>query len=126
MVEEPVWAQYAERLGRVVAHIHDHLDDDLDMAQLATIACLSPWHWHRIYRAVHQETAVATVKRLLNSGAAMDIWVLDSNGDDDRIRSWAAQVGIPPAKVRAGTVTLNHGGSLNVDSSELPRVAPRG
>ena len=68
----------------------------------------------------------ATVKRLLNSGAAMDIWVLDSSGDDDRIRSWAAQVGIPPAKVRAGTVTLNHGGSLNVDSSELPRVAPRG
>ncbi|KFF48753.1 hypothetical protein GY26_12105 [Gammaproteobacteria bacterium MFB021] len=68
----------------------------------------------------------ATVKRLLNSGAAMDIWVVDSNGDDDRIRSWAAQVGIPPAKVRAGRVTLNHGGSLNVDSSQLPRVAPRG
>ncbi|MDH4572853.1 TIGR03759 family integrating conjugative element protein [Salinicola acroporae] len=68
----------------------------------------------------------ATVKRLLSSGAAMDIWVLDSNGDDDRIRSWAAQVGIPPAKVRTGTVTLNHGGSLDVDSSQLPRVAPRG
>ncbi|WP_342594194.1 TIGR03759 family integrating conjugative element protein [Salinicola lusitanus] len=68
----------------------------------------------------------ATVQRLLNSGAAMDIWVVDSNGDDDHIRSWAAEVGIPPTKVRSGAITLNHGGSLNVDSSELPRVAPRG
>ncbi|WP_342595594.1 TIGR03759 family integrating conjugative element protein [Salinicola lusitanus] len=68
----------------------------------------------------------ATMKRLLSTGAAMDIWVVDSNGNDDRIRSWAAEVGIPPAKVRAGTITLNHGGSLNVDGSDLPRVAPRG
>ena len=68
----------------------------------------------------------ATVKRLLSTGAAMDIWVVDSNGDDDRIRSWAAEMGISPARVRAGTITLNHGGSLNVDSSDLPRVASRG
>ncbi|MCS2611051.1 TIGR03759 family integrating conjugative element protein [Halomonas dongshanensis] len=68
----------------------------------------------------------ATVKRLLNNGVVMDIWVVDSNGDDDRIRRWAAQIGIPPAQVRAGTVTLNHGGSLNVDRAELPSVAPRG
>jgi integrating conjugative element protein (TIGR03759 family) len=68
----------------------------------------------------------STMKRLLKSGASMDIWVVDSNGDDDRIRSWAAEVGIPPTKVRSGAITLNHGGSLNVDSSELPRVAPRG
>ena len=40
--------------------------------------------------------------------------------------SWAAKVGIPPELVRAGDITLNHGGSLNVDAAELPRVAPRG
>lgn len=68
----------------------------------------------------------ATVQRLLSAGAAMDIWVVDANGDDDRIRSWAAKVGIPPARVRAGVVTLNHGEGLGVDSAELPRVAPRG
>ena len=68
----------------------------------------------------------ATVKRLISTGAAMDVWVVDSNGDDGRIRSWAAKVGIPPELVRAGDITLNHGGSLNVDAAELPRVAPRG
>lgn len=68
----------------------------------------------------------ATVKRLLSSGAAMDIWVVDSNGDDGRIRDWAIDLGIPPNLVRGGHITLNHGGSLNVDSANLPRVTPRG
>ncbi|ALM54105.1 TIGR03759 family integrating conjugative element protein [Halomonas huangheensis] len=68
----------------------------------------------------------ATVKRLLSTGASMDIWIVDSEGSDDRIRSWAAEVGIPPDQVRSGSITLNHGGSINIDSAELPRVAPRG
>lgn len=68
----------------------------------------------------------ATVRRMLSTGSLMDIWVVDSNGDDGRIRTWAAKVGIPPERVRAGDVTLNHGGTLNVDAADLPRVAPRG
>lgn len=68
----------------------------------------------------------ATVKRLLSAGAAMDIWVVDSNGDDGRIRHWAAKIGVSPERVRAGDITLNHGGAINVDSADLPRVAPRG
>lgn len=72
------------------------------------------------------EQCDAAVKRLLSIGAAMDVWVVDSNGDDSRIRSWAAKIGIPPEQVRAGDITLNHGGSLNVDAADLPRVAPRG
>lgn len=68
----------------------------------------------------------ATVKQLMSAGAPMDIWVVDSNGDDSRIRSWAARLGVSPERVRAGDITLNHGGALNVDSADLPRVAPRG
>ncbi|QEA38632.1 TIGR03759 family integrating conjugative element protein [Pistricoccus aurantiacus] len=68
----------------------------------------------------------ATVKRLLGAGAAMDIWVVDSSGDDSRIRRWAAKLGVSPDRVRAGDITLNHGGAINVDSADLPRVAPRG
>lgn len=54
---------YQERLNRVVAHIHEHLDDELDLNRLADVACLSPYHWHRIYQAVYGETLAATVKR---------------------------------------------------------------
>lgn len=73
MEDRGVWARYEERLRRVSSYIHDHLDDDLDMDRMAEIACLSPWHWHRIYRAVHGETARATVKRLRLHRAAGEL-----------------------------------------------------
>jgi AraC family transcriptional regulator len=55
---------YETRLARVVAYIHDHLDDALDLNRLPEVACLSPYHWHRIYHAFYGETAAATVRRL--------------------------------------------------------------
>ncbi|MFT4097822.1 MAG: GyrI-like domain-containing protein [Rhodoblastus sp.] len=64
---------YNERLGRVRAYIYDHLDEDLDFVRLAEIACLSPHHWHRIYHALHGETAFATVRRLLLQRAAYEL-----------------------------------------------------
>lgn len=73
MKEDSIWAVYEQRLRRVSAHIHDHLDEELDLDQLSAIACLSPHHWHRIYRAVHGETLAATVKRLRLHRAAGDL-----------------------------------------------------
>jgi len=70
---ETAWALYEDRLRRVSAYIHDHLDEELDMDRLAEIACMSSYHWHRIYRAVYGETLAATVKRLRLHCAAGDI-----------------------------------------------------
>ncbi|MBC8641202.1 AraC family transcriptional regulator [Caballeronia sp. EK] len=64
---------YEARLARVVAHIHDHLDDELDLNRLAEVACLSPYHWHRIYHAFYGETAAATVRRLRLHRAANEL-----------------------------------------------------
>ena len=58
------WVEYGERMERVTAYVFDHLDDDLDLDKLAEIACLSPYHWHRIYHAMKGETITATVRRL--------------------------------------------------------------
>ncbi|MGH9821778.1 MAG: AraC family transcriptional regulator [Blastocatellia bacterium] len=58
------WTDYQERLSRVTTYIYDHLDEDLDLNALAEVACLSPYHWHRIYQAIREETIAATVKRL--------------------------------------------------------------
>lgn len=55
---------YEERLDRVIAYIYDHLDEEIDLQKLADIACMSPYHWHRVYHAVKGETVAATVKRL--------------------------------------------------------------
>jgi AraC family transcriptional regulator len=58
------WVDYEERLRRVVAYIHDHLEEQIDFAILVEVACLSPYHWHRIYRAIKGETITTTVRRL--------------------------------------------------------------
>lgn len=58
------WTDYQERLGRVTAYIHDHLAEPLDLNRLAEVAHLSPYHWHRVYHALHGETIAATVRRL--------------------------------------------------------------
>ena len=69
MTEKP----YEARLARVVAYIHDHLDDELDLNRLAEVACLSPYHWHRIYHGFFGETAAATVRRLRLHRAANEL-----------------------------------------------------
>ncbi|MGQ3071606.1 MAG: AraC family transcriptional regulator [Ferrovibrionaceae bacterium] len=57
-------AAYAERIARVQSFISDHLDDDLDLDALAELACLSPFHFHRIYRSMTGETLAGTLRRL--------------------------------------------------------------
>ncbi len=56
-------AAHKERIDRVVAYIHKNLDAALDMDALGDVACLSPHHWHRIYREIMGETASQTIRR---------------------------------------------------------------
>ncbi|MDR7307250.1 AraC family transcriptional regulator [Rhodoferax saidenbachensis] len=58
------WTDYQDRLSRVTAYIHDHLAEDLGLDQLAEVAHLSPYHWHRVYHALNGETIAATIRRL--------------------------------------------------------------
>ncbi|MBO9194415.1 AraC family transcriptional regulator [Rhizobium sp. 16-449-1b] len=105
------WALYESRLRRVSAYIHDHLDEELDMDTLAEIACMSSYHWHRIYRAVHGETLAATVKRLRLHRAAGDIVRSDLGIGEIARRSgypnlqsfnriFKSVYGMPPARYR--------------------------
>jgi AraC family transcriptional regulator len=64
---------YSERLQRVAAHIHAHLDEPLDLDRLAAVACFSPFHFHRIYRTCMGETVAETVARLRLQRAAMQL-----------------------------------------------------
>jgi AraC family transcriptional regulator len=57
-------ASYEARLNRVIDHIYAHLDEEIRLDTLAEIACLSPYHWHRIYTAMRAETISATIRRL--------------------------------------------------------------
>lgn len=55
---------YETRLNRVIDHIYEHLEDDIRLEDLAEVACLSPYHWHRIYTAMRGETIAGTIRRL--------------------------------------------------------------
>ena len=70
MAKQQRKATYQARLDRVVDHIYGHLDEDIRPEGLAEIACLSPYHWHRIYVAMRGETVSATIRRLRLSRAA--------------------------------------------------------
>ncbi|WP_415885288.1 AraC family transcriptional regulator [Neptuniibacter sp. QD37_6] len=61
---------YRRRLCKVIDYIYENLDKDLDVNILADIAAMSPYHFHRIYRRVADETINATVRRLRLQKAA--------------------------------------------------------
>lgn len=69
----PGWARYERPMRKVLEHVYDHLDEPLDLAVLADIACLSPQHWHRLYHAMAGETMAQTVKRLRPHRAAAEL-----------------------------------------------------
>ena len=48
------------------------------------------------------------MQRLQSSGAEFDLYMVGSRQDDARIRDWAKRAQIDPARVRAGSITLNH------------------
>ena len=62
--------QYQRQLDAVTDYIYAHLDDDLSLDRLTDVSGFSPYHWHRIYRAVRGETAAQTVRRLRLERAA--------------------------------------------------------
>lgn len=67
------WSAYEERINRVTQYLHEHIDEPLDLDRLAEIACLSRFHWHRIYRAIQGETAAQTLKRVRMTRAGFDL-----------------------------------------------------
>jgi integrating conjugative element protein (TIGR03759 family) len=50
----------------------------------------------------------ARVRALQAAGTAFDLYMVDSKNEDARIRAWATEAQIDPAKVRRGAITLNH------------------
>lgn len=73
---------YQERLNRVLIHIHQNLDEPLTIDRLAEVACLSPFHFHRIFSAHVGETVTGHVRRLRLERAATRIaFTVDSITD---------------------------------------------
>ena len=77
-----------QRFARIIAYLHEHYAEKLDLNRIAEEACLSPYHWHRIYRGVLGETIHATLKRIRLQQAA---WLLANS--DKSVAAIAREVG---------------------------------
>ena len=56
--------EYLQRINRVVDYIDAHLDEEHSLDKLSGIACFSPFHFHRIFKALTGETINNYVKRI--------------------------------------------------------------
>lgn len=62
---------YRQRLLVVLVHIGEHLEDDLSLEELSGISHFSPFHFHRIFRAMVGESVSHYVRRLRLESAAV-------------------------------------------------------
>ncbi len=111
---QTTWNDYQERILRVLTHIQEHLDEALDLEELARVACFSSFHFHRVFAAMTGETIADHVRRLrleraameLRSGAKQVIQVaLDAGYEAHEAftRAFKSAYGVSPAEFRRAT-----------------------
>ncbi|VVE60344.1 AraC family transcriptional regulator [Pandoraea captiosa] len=103
--------RYAQRMEPVLRWLASHPESTPDLYHLAELACLSPYHFHRVYRALLGETVNGTVQRLRMHRAAI---ALAESEDSMRVvasragyasdatfnRAFGAFFGMPPGRYR--------------------------
>jgi AraC family transcriptional regulator len=62
-----------ERIVRTLVYIQQHLDDDLELEQVAGVAAFSSFHFHRIFRGLVGETLKEHTRRLRLERAARNL-----------------------------------------------------
>jgi len=107
---------YERRILRVLRHIHDHLDGDLSLETLSKVACMSPFHWHRVFFGITGETLANCIRRLrmdratfllLQTGDSVaEIAIQCGYGNAQSFaRSFQAEYGLTPAKFRKSEIS---------------------
>lgn len=66
----PINSEYSQRIDRVTDYLRENLHRPVKLAELAAVACLSEFHFHRIFRAVSGETVNHFTQRLRLEKAA--------------------------------------------------------
>jgi len=105
-------ADYRERIVRTLLHIQAHLDEPLELEELARVACFSPYHFHRIFRGLVGEPVQEHVRRLRLERAASCLKLHDQTVTDLAFgagyesheaftRAFHTMFGMSPAQFRA-------------------------
>lgn len=103
---------YSERIVRTLIHIQRHLDEKLELADLASVAAFSPFHFHRIFRALVGESLKEHIRRLRLERAAQSLKQLQRpiaeiafeagfETHESFTRAFATMFGVPPSQYRS-------------------------
>src|SRR5580658_5685799 len=74
--------EYAQRINRVIDYLRRNLDRQVNLKELAKVACFSEFHFHRIFRAVSGETLNNFTNRLRLEKAARHLRFSDRSLTD--------------------------------------------
>ena len=128
----PTPADYIARVNRAIDHIVQGLDQPLNLEQVAQVADFSPFHFHRVFRALMGETLNDFINRqrleralfLMShdrdrslTDVALDCGFSSSS---DFSRSFKKRYGVPPSVIDLATFRDNRRQQLD----GLPRLPP--
>jgi len=74
--------EYTQRIDRVIDYLRGNLDRQVKLKELARVACLSEFHFHRIFGAVSGETLNSFTNRLRLEKAARLLRYCDQSVTD--------------------------------------------
>ena len=64
---------YKRRILRVLVHLHQRIDDEVSLEELARVACFSCYHFHHIFSGMMGESLKEHVRRLRLERAAIQL-----------------------------------------------------
>lgn len=130
---------YQERILRVLIHIQRHLDEPLELNELAALAYFSPFHFHRIFRGLVGESVMEHVRRLrleramhqlrASARSILDI-ALEAGYEthESFTRAFRSQFGLAPSSAREGVRLKEAEGPLSgvhyQPRGEIPKFQP--
>jgi AraC family transcriptional regulator len=142
-MRQPVLHRHAAGIERVVAHLRACMAQPHaplpDLEDLAAIAHLSPFHFHRLYRALTGETVGHTVARLrlsvalrqLGAGGSVTAAAMAAGYDSPQAlaRAFRARLDVTPASLRgdarAVAPLLEHLASPRLAAADAERLPLR-
>jgi AraC family transcriptional regulator len=125
---------YVQRVNLAIDHVVGHLDEPLRLRELARVALLSPFHFHRVFQALIGSTPADFVQRL-RLEKALGILLRPRppsltaialacgfSSSSDFSRCFKRRFGVPPSSFDVGAWRLAHGAELE---AILEQAAPR-